>query len=244
MSFYRCHSNSDAKMPLSGLRSLPYRAMCSKLFSRSWQDIFERHLFFSRAFSFLAFNEISGDYLEFGCHQCRTFVMAYKESRRRWLTTRLWAFDSFQGLPAASGAKDWHPGWTPGAMAMSQEQFHQKCKRAGISESEYRVVPGFYNESLPGIGQGEEPQDVCLAYIDCDMYSSTREVLRFLMPRLKHGMIIAFDDWFTWSAKELSGEQMAFDECFQGQTLWRFHRYLPIGWHGVSFIVERISEKI
>ena len=48
------------------------------------------------------------------------------------------------------------------------------------------------------------PTDIALAYIDCDLYSSTMPVLEFLLPRLKNGMIIAFDDYFCWSATQLS----------------------------------------
>jgi hypothetical protein len=44
------------------------------------------------------------------------------------------------------------------------------------------------------------------------MYSSTRTVLSFLESRLKHGMIVAFDDYFCWSSTQISGERRAFVE--------------------------------
>jgi O-methyltransferase len=53
---------------------------------------------------------------------------------------------------------------------------------------------------------------VALACVDCDMYSSTRTVLSFLESRLKHGMIVAFDDYFCWSSTQISGERRAFVE--------------------------------
>ncbi len=241
MDFYRRDSKSESEMPFLGLRRLAYRAFCSKVFSRNWQDKFERQVFFNKAFSLLAFNEISGDYVEFGSHRCRTFAMAHKESRRRWLSPRLWAFDSFKGLPPTSATEDWHPRWQAGTMATPLEDFRRKCKQAGIPESDYRVVAGYYSESLPQIAAGDEPRDICLAYIDCDLYSSTKDVLCFLSSRLKHGMIIAFDDWYLWSAKGLSGEKIAFDEFCSALPLWKFHPYLPIGWHGLSFIVEHVG---
>ena len=51
-----------------------------------------------------------------------------------------------------------------------------------------------------------------MAYIDCNLYSSTVTVLEFLAPRLKHGMIVAFDDYFCWSPTQVSGERFALHE--------------------------------
>ena len=61
----------------------------------------------------------------------------------------------------------------------------------------------------------DRPANIALAFIDCDMYSSTRSVLGFLMPRLKHGMIIAFDDYFCWIRRpQPSGERRAMLDFF------------------------------
>ena len=49
------------------------------------------------------------------------------------------------------------------------------------------------------------PTNIALAYIDCDMYSSTKTVLEFLLPRLKHGRTLAFDDYFCWADDRVSG---------------------------------------
>lgn len=77
-----------------------------------------------------------------------------------------------------------------------------------------------------------------LAYVDCDLYSSTAEVLRFLGTRLKHGMIVAFDDYYCWSGTAVSGERNACNEFFAGHPEFRLLPYLPFGWHGMSFVIE------
>ena len=74
--------------------------------------------------------------------------------------------------------------------------------------------------------------------IDCDLYSSTKTVLEFLMPRLKHGMIIAFDDYFCWSATQISGERKAMMELFSKDCRWEMVPYMQFGWHGNSFVIE------
>ncbi len=80
-----------------------------------------------------------------------------------------------------------------------------------------------------------------MAYIDCDLYASTVEVLKFLHPRLQHGMILAFDDYWCYSKNEISGERKAFLEFMASDQQWHFEPYQTYGWAGVSFVVERRS---
>ena len=82
------------------------------------------------------------------------------------------------------------------------------------------IVVGFLNETLKKMGPNEAPTNISMAYIDCDLYSSTRDALEFLMPRLKHGMIIAFDDNYCWSANQLSGERRAMPRFFEDNEQW------------------------
>jgi len=201
-------------------------------------------MFFYNAFHALAYNGIDGDYVEFGCAGGLTFVLAYIESRRNNRhNAHLWAFDSFQGLPAGECDKDKHRGWVEGALTFPEDSFRKVCASNKIPESEYTIVPGFYKDTLRSLAPGEAPDNIALAYIDCDMYSSTCQVLEFLMPRLKHGMIIAFDDYFCWSATHPSGERQAMLEYFGGNEdmdlHWRLEPYMQYGWGGQSFVVER-----
>jgi O-methyltransferase len=203
--------------------------------SREWAC---REDFFFDAFQALSFNGIKGDYCEFGSHGCVTFRLAYQQSRRLGHRATLWAFDSFAGFPASTDVKDDHPKWRKGGMSFSLDQFKSACVLAGIPDTEYHVVPGFYETSLAAVGRDGGPQDICLAYIDCDMYSSTTAVLDFLAPRLKHGMIIAFDDYYCWSATQPSGERLAMRQAFPDGGQWDLVPYHTFGWAGASFVVE------
>jgi O-methyltransferase len=202
-------------------------------------EILARQDFFFKAFKAIAFNGISGDYAEFGCYDGGTFAMAYKEIKRHKCNGRLWAFDSFQGLPPPEGDKDRHPQWSEGRMGVSLEKFRAKCKSRGIPASRYSVVPGFYNETLPNLSPADAPDNICLAYIDCDLYSSTKSVLEFLKPRLKHGMIIAFDDYFCWSESQISGERRALLEVFADIEDFQLTPYIQFNWAGNSYLVEK-----
>jgi O-methyltransferase len=206
-------------------------------FTPDLQEVIWRQAFFYNAFKALSYNGIDGDYAEFGC-MGRTFALAYHESRRHKHNAQLWAFDSFQGLPAPTEIGDEHPRWKEGALATSLDDFHAICASNGIPTNVYNVVPGFYDQTLTRNSRYDLPTNIALAYIDCDLYSSARAVLRFLMPRLKHGMIIAFDDYFCWSASQVSGERKAMLEFFSKDDTWTLLPYIQFGWHGNSFVVE------
>jgi len=208
------------------------------LLNRREQEKLGRLQFFYNAFKALSFNGIDGDYAEFGCYGGTTFGHAFRESRYHGHTAKLWAFDSFQGLPSAADEKDQHPVWIEGTMSISIDEFHAKCAANRIPRADYTVVPGFYEDTLKDPDIGNRLNNIALAYIDCDLYSSTRTVLEFLMPRLKHGMIIAFDDYFCWTANQLSGERRAMLEFFHRNADWELLPYMPFSWGGQSFVVE------
>ncbi len=197
-----------------------------------------RQEFFSNAFKALRFNGIDGDYAEFGSWGGLTFALAFRESRRRGHHANLWAFDSFQGLPPAQVEADEHPEWRAGRLATTLEEFHASCAGNGIPRTAYTVVPGFYEDTLSTLSVSDEPTNIALAYVDCDLYSSTQAVLRFLEPRLKHGMIVAFDDYFCWSPSQISGERKALLEFTSDQEKWEWTPYMQFGWHGTSFVIE------
>lgn len=224
------------------LRSLVFRAgdrfVRQYLFDPVVQDKLGRQKFFFEAFKALRFNGIAGDYVEFGSGWGRTLALAFRESTRHGHQANLWTFDSFEGLPAPRDVKDEHPLWRKGQFATSLEQFRTACATNGIPDDAYTVVPGFFEQTLASMEEADPPHDVALAYVDCDMYSSTKIVLEFLHSRLKHGMILAFDDYFNWSPSQISGERRALMEFAADVADWDFLPFLQIGWHGMSFVVE------
>ena len=218
------------------------RGLVPYLFDLYRREGLDRQRFFYYAFKALRFNGIDGDYAEFGSWGGRTFALAYGEARRHGHAANLWAFDSFEGLPEAQTSEDEHPEWRRGKMATNLVEFHAICAANGIPREAYTAVPGFYEQTLARMLPSEEPTNVALAYIDCDLYSSTRTVLQYLQPRFKHGMIVAFDDYFCWSSSRVSGERMAMREFALMDDRWEWVPYVQFGWHGQSFVVEaRVS---
>lgn len=207
--------------------------------THSIYELTARKHFFRQAFQMLKFNGISGDYLEFGCASARTFRMAYSESRSHDYFCHMWAFDSFAGLPESNHPYDSHNKWVAGSMKESVGNFCFQLKLDNVDFSKVSIIEGFYSDTLSSLNDKcSNLNDVSLAYIDCDMYSSSVSVLNFLEPRLKHGMILAIDDYYCYSSNSISGERRAFIELSRRLTSFRFLPYIQYGWHGQSFIVE------
>ncbi len=196
--------------------------------------------FFWDAAVALSVNAISGDYVEFGSWGANTLHLAHERFRTTGTPRHLWAFDSFQGLPEAADPRDHHPGWRSGGAGQGGVQaFVDTCDGFGIPRDAYTAVEGYYDQTLPALGTDGRPTDIALAYLDCNMYSSTVSALEFLSPRIKHGMIIAFDDYWCWSADDVSGERSAFIEFAAAHPQWHFERFRDVNWGGLSFVVER-----
>jgi hypothetical protein len=51
-------------------------------------------------------------------------------------------------------------------------------------------------------------------------------------------MIVAFDDYFCWSANQISGERRAMLELSARNQRWAWTPYVQFGWHGLSFVIE------
>lgn len=231
------------RRPLSELlRRVVFRAgdrfLRQYFFDTGVQEKLGRQQFFFEAFKALRFNCITGDYVEFGSGWGVTLALAYGEAKRHGHAARLWTFDSFRGLPEQRGWQDEHPRWDKGKMRTSLEQFNAACAASGVPRDAYTVVPGFFDDTIGTMSASDPPAVIALAYIDCDLYSSTTTVLSFLEPRLKHGMIVAFDDYFCWSPSQIAGERRALMEFLNSSERWDFLPYVQFGWSGMSFVVE------
>lgn len=219
-----------------------YQAVTNDLRYADSDQIFNESLdrkeLFRRAFQALAYNCIKGDYAEFGCFSASTFTLAWGAAQLVGHPAHLWAFDSFEGLPPSTDPRDAHDGWVEGAMSMTESLFVDRCLERGLPRDAFTTVAGYYSDSLAKDAPGDRPETICFAYIDCDLYTSTRDVLSFLGPRLCNGAVVAFDDYFCFSETHSSGERLAAAEYFAEHPRWRLVPYVQWGWHGMSFMVE------
>ena len=211
------------------------------------------------AASFVTWNQVEGDYLEFGVYQGESFAAAYdalnryrrehagaqsaavKSSAeyRAWQQKppRFFAFDSFEGLPPAQEEKpvDYHPG----AYGCSEAEFKTNIEKAGVDLSRVVTVPGFYDRSLHAETRrrlGIERAAVVM--IDCDLYESTVPVLDFLTDLVGQGTVLIFHDWFRFKGRPDCGEQRACREWLARNPHLELIDHWRQGPQAVSFIVN------
>lgn len=206
----------------------------SKVARQNFGQIQRLH-FFQSAQIYLQVNRIDGIYLEFGSHGLNTFRMALNTLGSYNKPNKIFkfiAFDSFEGMPEPEGI-DAQKIWKKSMNFTTLESFKTTMK---LDLHRVEAVKGFYNVTLPSYNF-DVNHKIALAYIDCDYYSSTRDVLEFLKDKISHGTILAFDDWDCYYADPKRGQRLAFDE-FKNETfnLFSFEIFKTIDSGGMSFI--------
>ncbi len=206
--------------------------------------------------SFAVFNQIEGDYLEFGVYLGGSFVTANHafETFRKQLAAfgqipylsremRYFAFDSFQGLPKPSG-KDGSgktpQHWRDGTVnSGGSGNFVNVLKENGVELSKVCIVEGWYDTALFADAQVKHGlRKAAMVHIDCDFFESTVPVLEFVTGLLQDGTVLVFDDWFRYKNDTKLGEQGACNEWLQKNPRIRLTELARHDSHSIAFIVN------
>lgn len=216
----------------------------------------QKYWFYRSALDYIIDNDLSGSYFEFGVHKARTFTMAMSldnfyashkgatggslipQSGGGYFTEYV-AFDSFQGLPEGSSAKE-HPNYVAANLRTNEDEFLGLLQQFGQSTDRVRLVRGFYSESLtPALAdefRGRESY-ASLVCLDCNLYESYRDVLMWCDEFLQPGAIIYLDDFNTFRAQNDKGPRKAWLEYLK-QSRWNFDLFLNVCWNARSFVVH------
>jgi hypothetical protein len=162
---------------------------------------------------YLLTNATAGPMVECGCYHGGSSAKLSLVART--LDKRLYVCDSFRGLPPVAGDDGVYHSvdgevvqFTEGEYAVGMEKVQANIRRAGdISRCEF--VPGFFSDSLPGLDISP-----CFVFMDVDLISSARDVIRYLWPSLKPG-----GRFFTHEAIHPEFIMGIMDPCFWGQEL-------------------------
>jgi len=217
------------------------------------------------AIQFICWNQIPGDYLEFGCYSGKTFRAAeskFREHRRNVTnflsdkdkaefcasSPRLFAFDSFQGLPPPGGV-DAHPytpkHWKEATFSMSYAEFESALVSHGADMSSIRIVDGWYENTLSEeTRRSHELQLVSLVNIDCDLYESTALCLDFITPLIQDGTVILFDDYNFYRGSPHLGERRAFREWLEKNGDISATELARQGFDKVAFFLNRTGDAV
>jgi len=137
----------------------------------------------------------TGDFVECGVALGGMSIFLGDYARR--LGRKLYALDSFAGLPAPDTTRD-NAYFRAGDYAAATERgdllarFQAAIDAAGLAETVI-PMPGFFETSLERL-----PPDEAYAFVhvDVDLFHSTRVVLERLFPSIVEGGILVIDDFF------------------------------------------------
>jgi hypothetical protein len=156
-----------------------------------------------------------GDYLEFGVFKGDSLSYMHDTLRKLGLDeVRLFGFDSFEGLPELQPGDEALP-WKPGEFASSYDETKARLDQADVDWNRTFLVKGWYSDTLtPTLREKYGLRKASVVMVDCDLYSSTQQVLAFIAPLLTDESMVFFDDWdgSTRLAERDLGQKAAFDE--------------------------------
>ena len=129
----------------------------------------------------------------------------------------MWLFDSFAGLPQPSDkdGEGVQERYYSGILAADQGYVLRAHKRAGSSLENVRVIPGWFNETLPQ--SREAIGAIAILHVDVDLYESVYCVLSELYDQVSPGGAIVIDDY--GSEKRWPGCRRAVHTFFQERGL-------------------------
>jgi hypothetical protein len=172
--------------------------------------------------------KLPGHVMEFGVYQGRTL----KIISDHFSNQTVWGFDSFKGLPetwfmkSEVGAR--RSQQPPGKFALNQEELQVVVNQ--FAKRKVKLVPGWFNQSIV-LWLKDNPGVVSFLHVDCDLYSSTIDILNLLNDRIVSGTVIVFDEMYPWNDIEsydlwAQGEFQALGEWIQNhqrsfRTLYR-----------------------
>ena len=134
-----------------------------------------------------------GTCLEFGVFTGWSYMLQVNEILNRYTSSKLIGFDSWQGLPEET-ANVWFPKRHAKGQFKTTKDVVLKQLGNNINDERFKLIDGFFKDSLTKEIQ-DSIKDLIYVNIDVDIHSSTIEVLEFIYPILRSGVIIYFDDW-------------------------------------------------
>ncbi len=109
----------------------------------------------------------------------------------------VWACDSFAGLPVAD--RDRYPVDVPlrlhehAQLAVGLDEVRANFDRYDLLDDQVRFVPGWFRDTLPGLGAAIDA--IAVLRLDGDMYESTIDALTHLEPLVSPGGFVIVDDY-------------------------------------------------
>lgn len=154
-------------------------------------------------------NNLPGVLLECGTWRggCSVAMLLVQRELFGRIIKPVYMLDSFEGLPKVDHrdgplAAEWQAG-------ADQEKFFDNCKAAQkdlenllkkheFLESEYKLVRGWFDITVPEVALELSEQGIAVLRLDGDWYASTDVALKHLCPITCEGGVVIVDDYYAW----------------------------------------------
>ena len=189
---------------------------------------------------------IWGAYYEFGVGRMNSMLLYWRAYRRLSKALgieppQIFGFDTFTGLPETEHPSDQLEGWTPGRFAMSLDECRALARKNKITNIEF--IQGRFEESLtPALAEKLKAHPPGIINIDVDFYTSTVTVLEFLKPLLSPGVLIYFDDVWSFNGDPTRGQLPAIREFNEAGPFLLTPHWLGLGSQHVYVVSKPLAE--
>ena len=150
--------------------------------------------------------------LEFGTSDGYAFTKMLYATRYLGMDDRVWVhtFDSFEGMPPARDLKDLDlvsdDSWVQGEFRGRYKELQEYCFQRNRN---YEIHKGYFDQTLTDTFLSSlQIYQPILVWIDCDYYSSARNVFEKLIFHIPNGCVIYFDEF----------EKLNFGSRFTGEA--------------------------
>lgn len=211
----------------------------------------ERENIIELALQYAGASHVFGDYVEFGVWRGDTFATAFHFSQHlsvsfpKFKEMQFHALDSFEGFPELKG-DDNFPQFKEGGRAFSLDGFNECMEQKKVDMSRVKSTKGWFSDTLVAGGKADteiKDNSIALAYIDCDLYESTADVMKFIGPKMMKGGLMMFDDWYCFAGDPTKGQQRAVTEFLETNPTFALAPFRAFHWHGNSYIFHKYNDK-
>ena len=171
---------------------------------------------FRKAVALIRDMGVKGDYLEFGVYKGTSLITFYNLFKASGLSEiRLFAFDAFRGLPNDEGKV-----FQKGEFFFPKQSFVKRIRKSGVEPEKVVIVEGYFNVSLTDrVKKDNNLNKAAIIHVDCDLYESTVDVLKFCRELVQDGTVLIFDDYLSFQT-ETDPTQYGEEKAFKAWELY------------------------
>lgn len=198
----------------------------------------EKYLAIKKSVYLNSLEDQNGDYIEFGVFKGSSFshaIKCFKNCQRfnsNQKNTNFFGFDSFQGFGDLNEDEK-HSFYKNENFKSNYNQVNKRIEKTMKKWSKFRLINGFFEQTLSHNPSYYGIKNVRVAFIDCDTYSSSKLAFLFLEKIVSQGSHIILDDFFSYNGDPNKGVHKAFKEFIKNNG---FH-YRKIFNYGMGGIV-------